>query len=173
MKFPKCPNCRDRTIQTVIESYSTTLEHDGRSYNVTVPNLPVPVCSKCGYRTLDREANTMLGAALRDAAGLMQPENIRECREELGLSQKVLADHLSIAPATLSRWETGAQIQQRGYDDRLRDYFKFPVVRRECAVRMGVPGGKVVVAYDDHTPTSANRATTVKAGTADLKLAGA
>lgn len=149
MLLPKCPNCRKRTLRIVAEDYSTTLEHDGRAYPVSVPNLPVLACSVCDFRTLDREANTMLGVALRNAAGLMQPANIRECREELGLDQKVLADHLGIAAATLSRWETGAQIQQRGYDDKLRLYFKFPIVRRELAVRMGVPRGKVFVEYED------------------------
>ena len=159
MKSPKCPNCRERTIQVVPENYSTTLEHDGRSYDVSVPNLPVLVCSRCGYRTLDRDANSILGIALRNAAGLMQPENIRECREKLGFSQKVLADHLGIAPATLSRWETGAQIQQRGYDNILRLYFKFPLVRRELMTRMGIPGGKVVVAYEDGDSSESRDAT--------------
>jgi DNA-binding XRE family transcriptional regulator len=149
-------------MRTVVENYSTTLEHDGRSYPVAVPNLPILECSVCGYRTLDREANSMLGVALRDAAGLMQPQNIRECREELKLSQKALADHLSIAPATLSRWETGAQIQQRGYDEKMRLYFKFPMVRRELAIRKGIVGGRVAVGYDDHVASSANQATTAE-----------
>ena len=46
------------------------------------------------------------------------------------LTQKLLADHLGIAESTLSRWETGAQIQQRAFDKLLRLYFDVPEARR-------------------------------------------
>jgi hypothetical protein len=35
----------------------------------------------------------------------------------------MLAAHLGVAKETVSRWETGGQIQQRGYDLLLRLYF--------------------------------------------------
>jgi len=73
----------------------------------------------------------------------MRPDNIRKCRESLGVEQKVMADHLGIAASTLSRWENGSQIQQRGYDKQLRLYFKMPAVRRELAIQMGIAGAEV------------------------------
>jgi putative zinc finger/helix-turn-helix YgiT family protein len=128
--FPhKCSNCRKQSVSPVIEDYSAALEHDGRSYSITVQGLSVLVCSECGERMLDREAGEKVNAALRTAAGLLQPHEIRQYRETLGINQKMLAEHLGIAPATLSRWETGAQIQQRGFDKLLRLYFALPVVR--------------------------------------------
>jgi hypothetical protein len=38
--------------------------------------------------------------------------------------------YLQIADATLSRWETGAQIQQRSMDRLLRGFFFVPEFRR-------------------------------------------
>jgi transcriptional regulator with XRE-family HTH domain len=45
------------------------------------------------------------------------------------LSQKDLAERLGVAEATISRWETGAQIQSRALDNLLRVYFAVPEVR--------------------------------------------
>jgi putative zinc finger/helix-turn-helix YgiT family protein len=128
MKQPpfKCPSCRKQAVYPVPEDYVTTIDHDGRSYAVTVPGLPVLICKDCGNRTLDYDANKKVSRALRVAAGLLQPEEIRSNREQLKLTQKTLAERLGIAEATLSRWETGAQIQQRAFDKLLRVYFNVP-----------------------------------------------
>jgi DNA-binding transcriptional regulator YiaG len=57
-----------------------------------------------------------LSESLRDAAGLLSPEQIRQNREALRLTQKQLANLMRISESTLSRWETGGQIQQRCMD---------------------------------------------------------
>jgi DNA-binding transcriptional regulator YiaG len=44
-------------------------------------------------------------------------------------TQKELAVQLAVAEATLSRWETGGQIQQRAMDKLLRLFFGLPAVR--------------------------------------------
>ena len=51
---------------------------------------------------------------------MLTPEEIREGREKLGLTQKQFANLLGVGEATVSRWETGAQIQQRAMDRFLR-----------------------------------------------------
>lgn len=53
----------------------------------------------------------------------MPPELIRRTRERLKLSQKQLAEELQVAESTLSRWESGMQIQQRAMDQYLRLVF--------------------------------------------------
>ena len=133
--FPwKCGKCRERAVnQVVLESYSADLEHDGRKYLVTVTNFPVAQCENCKTLILDDAANRRLSDALRSAAGLMQPSEIRRRREALNLKQKDLANFLQISEFTLSRWETGAQIQQRAMDAFLRVFFQCPEARRMLA----------------------------------------
>ena len=53
----------------------------------------------------------------------------REQRKALSLTQEQLAVRLGVAQETLSRWETGAQIQQRSLDNLLRLFFLLPTVR--------------------------------------------
>jgi putative zinc finger/helix-turn-helix YgiT family protein len=57
---------------------------------------------------------------------LLSPEEIRRSREKLGLTQKQFAALLGVGEATVSRWETGAQIQQRAMDRFLRLCFASP-----------------------------------------------
>ena len=112
--------------------YTTEIVHDGRPYQVTVPALRTPRCQNpdCRAILLDTDANRRITQAFRRAANLLEPEEIRRRREELGLTQAALAERLEVGTATVSRWETGAQIQQRSLDKLLRLYFDLPEVRR-------------------------------------------
>ena len=79
---------------------------------------------------LDDEANNRVSDALRAKAMLLTPEEIRRGREALGLTQKQMAQYLQVGESTLSRWETGGQIQQRSLDRLMRLYFHVPEARR-------------------------------------------
>ena len=79
---------------------------------------------------LDQAANERLSDALRSAAGLLSPTEIREKREGLGLTQKQLASLLGIPEFSLSHWEAGAQIQDGSMDAFLRVIFQSAEARR-------------------------------------------
>src|SRR5438132_92851 len=119
----KCGHCRERAVVLQPVDYSVEIDHDGRTYTVKISGLVVPKCGQCGTFVLDDFANQQISAAFRREACLLSPEEIRSQRTALGLTQQALADHLGIAVSTLSRWETGAQIQQRVLDRILRAYF--------------------------------------------------
>lgn len=106
--------------------YATTIEHDGRTYRVEVPALTVPRCANCQAISIDDEADRQISAAFRREARLLAPEEVRRGREKLGLTQKQFAALLGVGEATISRWETGAQIQQRAMDRFLRVCFASP-----------------------------------------------
>jgi DNA-binding transcriptional regulator YiaG len=120
----KCVHCRERAVRpTVLSLYTQEMEHDGRKYIVHLMNFQVFQCSNCSEILLDDSATERLTDALREAAGLLAPSEIRRNREALGLTQQQLADSLRISMFTLSRWESGAQIQQRCMDLSLRAFF--------------------------------------------------
>jgi putative zinc finger/helix-turn-helix YgiT family protein len=77
---------------------------------------------------------------LRQKAGLLTPTQIRENRKRLGLNQEQLANLLRVAKETVSRWETGGQIQQRAMDLLLRMFFDVPQVRHW----LGHPGTPLI-----------------------------
>ena len=128
--FPwKCSHCRCRSVVPALVDYTTEVEHDGRAYTITVPGLEVPRCDSCGEMILDDAANRRISDTFREHIGLLNPSQIREHRKALGLTQKQVARVLGLAEATLSRWETGAQIQQRALDKLLRLFFASETVR--------------------------------------------
>ncbi len=132
--FPwKCGHCRQCAVQPAAFPYTAAVDHDGRTYTVTIPELKAPRCQNCGEIVLDSAANRQISDALRQQLRLLTPEQIRQNRDALRLTQRQLASHLGIAEATLSRWETGGQIQQRALDRLLRLYFASASVRQSLA----------------------------------------
>ncbi len=125
--YPKrCGKCGQKAMILAAAPYATTIEHDGRAYEVKIPNLSAPRCANCQAISIDDDADRQISAAFRRAAGLLAPEEIRQGREKLGLTQKQFANLLGVGEATISRWETGAQIQQRALDRFLRVSFASP-----------------------------------------------
>lgn len=119
--YPKrCGKCGQKAMRLATVPYATTVEHDGRAYRIEIPALTVPQCGHCQAISIDDEADQQISAAFRREARLLTPEEIRHGREQLGLTQKQFANLLGVGEATVSRWETGAQIQQRALDRFLR-----------------------------------------------------
>jgi putative zinc finger/helix-turn-helix YgiT family protein len=119
--YPKrCGKCGQKAMRLAVVPYATAIEHDGRAYRVEIPELTVPQCAHCQAISLDDEADRQISAAFRREARLLAPEDIRQGREKLGLTQKQFANLLGVGEATVSRWETGAQIQQRAMDRFVR-----------------------------------------------------
>lgn len=138
----RCMVCRERAVSPLrLDRYEAELEHDGRKYAVSVPDLTVLKCRNCGETYLDEAADERLSEALRTAAGLLSPSEIRDHREKLGLTREQLANRLRIPESALSRWETGAQIQQRSMDAFLRVFFQSSEARRLLGDAAGAGGG--------------------------------
>ena len=125
----KCRTCREVAVAPAVVPYAAEVEHDGRAYPVALPALDVLRCGRCGATVLDDAANEKVSDAFRSVAGLLAPAQIRRRREALGLTQKQLSAFLDISESTLSRWETGAQVQQRAMDRLLRGFFEVPELR--------------------------------------------
>lgn len=119
--YPKrCGKCGHKEMRLAAVPYATTIEHDGRAYRVEIPALTVLQCGNCQAISIDDEADHQISAALRSEARLLAPQAIRQGREMLTLTQKQFANLLGVGEATVSRWETGAQFQQRAMDRFLR-----------------------------------------------------
>lgn len=130
LPFPwPCGKCGQQAVERETLPYSTAVQYDGRSYTVEVPEFRVPRCKNCGAMVFDDPANDQITEALRRQVGLLPPERIRSNRESLGLTQRDFAGLLGVGESTVSRWETGVQIQQKSLDRLMRLFFAFPHVR--------------------------------------------
>jgi putative zinc finger/helix-turn-helix YgiT family protein len=128
--FPwRCPECGKREVRPSTVRHISEIKHDGRLHTVEVPRLRVPKCDACGEMVFDNDADDQIAKALRQHLGLLSGEQIRKNREDLGLSQRNLAEQLGVAVETISRWENSALTQTRAMDRYLRVYFGVPAVR--------------------------------------------
>lgn len=114
-----CPNCEKET----------TLEFIKRDENIIVRNEPIKVnvefykCAECGAEFRDpKSENDPLDAAYREYRrihNMIQPEQIKEFREQYNITQQELSNLLGWGGATLSRYENGA-LQDEAHDTILR-----------------------------------------------------
>lgn len=82
-------------------------------------------CTNCGNFSLDDEANRNIDLAFRKEANLLTPEEIRDHRTRLKMSQQELADHIGIAVSTLSRWENRYSNPAKSYGYLLASVLQF------------------------------------------------
>jgi len=134
----RCGKCRERAMALASVPYSIQIDHDGRKYQVSIPDLVVPRCGNCGEISIDHEAGKAIDAAFRRKAKLLTPEEIRAKREALGVTQEQFAEWFGVAASTVSRWETGSQVQQHFHDGILRAFFFSFELRMYLAVLHGV-----------------------------------
>jgi DNA-binding transcriptional regulator YiaG len=101
----------------------------------------------------DDSANDQITDALRRLVGLLPPERIRSNRESLRLTQRDFANLLGVGESTVSRWETGSQIQQKSLDRLMRLFFAFPGVREALNDQERLADlGMQVVETPEHRP---------------------
>jgi len=92
----------------------------GREYKV---QTSAHVCQKCGHYLVEAEDTPELMRSLSDAyrsdVGLFTSDQIRSCRDSLGMSQQRFADYLKVGVASVKRWELGG-VQDAANDDHMR-----------------------------------------------------
>src|SRR5262249_50638647 len=106
-----CPRCLRKEVRPAIRSHIARVKHDGVDYELSLPRLEIPTCGDCGEELFSNGVDEQINDALRERLHLLTPRQIRAARRALGLRQYELARRLRIAPATISRWETGTLIQ--------------------------------------------------------------
>jgi DNA-binding transcriptional regulator YiaG len=79
----------------------------------------VRICDGCGAEFVDEEGEEIRHDAVCRHLGVLTPREIQRLRERYG-SQAAFANLTGIGEASLSRWETGASIQSKAYDNYLR-----------------------------------------------------
>jgi putative zinc finger/helix-turn-helix YgiT family protein len=91
---------------------------------ISVPSVPQLKCPECGevvLRFLDAKRLYQDAIAIyRRRHGLLSADEIRELREQFDLTQAELARLLRLGANTVSRWESGRNVQSAAMDMLLR-----------------------------------------------------
>lgn len=98
-----CFEC-DGTLQRVLRPQKTQLPDFGE---VTVPDVPVLTCPKCGDTVLGAEGSRYMDAWLNKFTGALTPEELRQFLEQYGLTHKQAAVITGYGEKNISRWVSG------------------------------------------------------------------
>ena len=114
-----CPACGT----TMIEKRGT-LRLPVNGEDIAVPSAAHLNCPKCGEVVLRFQDSKRLGedaiALYRKEHGLLSADEIRALRERFNLNQADLARLLRLGANTVSRWESGRNVQSAAMDMLLR-----------------------------------------------------
>lgn len=113
----ECPDCG--YIAGRGEYREQTFEYGDPSVFLTC-EVPVFTCLKCGYQWTDSVAEEIRHETVCRHLGRLTPAEIKRTRELYGLSQAEFSRITGFGEASLSRWETGIQIQNLSSDRLLR-----------------------------------------------------
>lgn len=127
----KCAECGEVAVEQKVIPYDAEVKHDGKLHKFHIDHLVIDQCSHCGEQYFTNDTDDQISSGLRLHVGLLQPDEIRQQLELLGLTQREFAEHLRVAQESVSRWLTGAAIQSRSLDTLMRLYFRLPSVREE------------------------------------------
>ncbi len=119
-----CPECGSIAVATEFQRQQFPYGEGNRAVQLEAL-LPVRRCSECGFEYLDDAAEEIRHEAVCRHLGVLTPHEIRELREQYGLSRMAFSRLTHLGEATLNRWETGALIQNHAYDRLLR-LLRFP-----------------------------------------------
>ena len=114
-----CPTCG-----TMMKATRGKLHTPVNGEDVAVPNVPHFKCPKCHEQVLTytqaRRFEEDAVALYRRKYGLLSGDEIRAIREHHTLTQVALARLLRLGPNTISRWESGRNVQTAALDVLLR-----------------------------------------------------
>ena len=114
-----CPTCGTSMVET-----TGTLELPVNGEEVAVPDATHLRCPKCDEVVLRRDHARLLRegalAGYRAQHGLLHSDEIRSIRERYDLTQGQMASLLRLGANTLSRWESGRNVQTAAMDVLLR-----------------------------------------------------
>lgn len=92
----------------------------GESAADLTARVPVRRCDGCDFDYLDYVGERIMHEAVCHHLGVLTPAEILAIRERLGLSRAAFAKITGIGEASLSRWESGINVQNPANDRYLR-----------------------------------------------------
>jgi putative zinc finger/helix-turn-helix YgiT family protein len=128
---PVCPVCGARAI--VRTSDPVDVEIGGRTYYVE--GVERERCTQCEeeffFAGQSDELRARAAQLAREEQGLLSPQEIRQLRHDLGLTQSSLEAVIGVGEKTVGRWERGLYPQNKPADTLMRLLWSHPELLQE------------------------------------------
>src|SRR4051794_36342695 len=112
-KTSRCPVCGHVPLEQRVVDRTFEYGAEGETVKVEARSVPVEVCPQCGETFSGPRTARAEHDAICRTLGLLTPDQIRQVRERLGLTQEEFSRLTGLGVATVSRWERGRLVQNR------------------------------------------------------------
>ncbi len=112
-----CPDCGSSRVSTRLTPHAFTYGVADEAVELQCI-LPVRSCAECGWEFVDEAGEAIRHEAVCRHLNLLTPREVLELRESVG-TQAQFRELTGIGEASQSRWETGASLQTKAYDNYL------------------------------------------------------
>lgn len=130
LPYPRtCVECDNETVVCTTIPYNAEVKHDGKLHAFLIPELRIDKCTACGEEYFSSETDSQISKELRVHLCFLQPEEIKTKLNAFGINQSDFAKRIGVAKESVSRWLTGAVIQNRAMDNLMRLFLGMDSVR--------------------------------------------
>jgi putative zinc finger/helix-turn-helix YgiT family protein len=119
LQIPECPDCESKDSRVQEQEHSFRYGSGVSAVELTC-QVPVFICNQCGCEWTGSQAEDARQSVICHHLGRLTPGEVKSVRERYHLSQAEFSRITGFGEASLSRWETGAQIQNAASDRLLR-----------------------------------------------------
>lgn len=116
----KCPLCGQGTLKDTVQDYNTTVKDGDHYKHIVIKDLTVELCSNCKEILLPKESLERVHSEKHKIRGLLSTAQLKNLRQDLGLTQTKMAELLGLGKKSYLRWESGASLQSKSMDRYLR-----------------------------------------------------
>jgi len=156
-KMTLCPVCDSGKLDT--RTYSDTFKHNGQP--LQVHGLEGCECAVCGADPIlpdqIKRNQARIADAKRRADGMLSGLEIRQVREQLGLTQRQAAEIFGGGAKAFAKYERGEVVQSAAMDSLLRLVDRYSVLLGEVAAFRGVGHRTPQPGKDDLPPVEIQR----------------
>jgi len=122
----KCPACNKGFLEEIISDYVTYAKDGNEKIQITVKNLKREICPICKEEYLGTEALDRVEEEKYRALNLLTPDQLKNIRKNLSLTQTEMANLLSVGEKSYFRWENGLSVQNKSIDKYIRLVYEHP-----------------------------------------------
>jgi HTH-type transcriptional regulator/antitoxin MqsA len=116
----KCPICGKETLERRRGEFRFDPPESVPGGTMILSDATWEECSACGEQILSPELNARVEREAAKRWGLLQPEEIKDIRTRLGLTQVQMAELLGVGEKTYTRWEGGKSYHNTSSDNLIR-----------------------------------------------------
>jgi putative zinc finger/helix-turn-helix YgiT family protein len=142
-----CANCGEQALEE--RKIPLDIKQGSRTFKIQDRHIFCRSCKNISYvGSQISEHELAVAAALREADGLLSPDDLDKIRSQYKFRQVDMEQILSTGPKTWTRWERGKVPQNKAADSLIRLIAEDPHIAHRLMIRAGVVNEEAAAIFE-------------------------